>query len=67
MDQVWILKVFNISMDLSFCIFWIYKERATHDNEKIYEWACCDGETAEELEILLIDEISNKIRFMDSR
>lgn len=47
-----------MSMDLN---FWKYKEDAAHDNSKIYELACCDGKTVEELETLPINEIFNKI------
>ncbi len=41
--------------------FWKYKEEAAHDDQKIYELACCDGETAETLENLPIEEILKKI------
>ncbi|MDE7423427.1 MAG: hypothetical protein K2N51_07005 [Lachnospiraceae bacterium] len=47
-----------MSMDLN---FWKYKEEATHNNNRIYELACCDGKTVEELESLPIDEILKKI------
>ncbi len=47
-----------MSMDLN---FWKYKEGVVHDNKKIYELACCDGKTMEELENLPIDEIFKKI------
>ena len=47
-----------MSMDLN---FWKYKERVTHDDDRIYRQACCDGELLEELESLPIDEILNKI------
>ena len=46
-----------MSMDLN---FWKYKEGAIHDNDRIYKRACCDGEVAEELESLPIDEILKK-------
>lgn len=47
-----------MSMDLN---FWKYKEGAVHDDNRIYELACCDGETMEELESLPIDEIFKKV------
>lgn len=47
-----------MSVDLS---FWKYKKGAAHDNGRIYESACCDGETVEKLELLPIDDILAKI------
>lgn len=47
-----------MGMDLN---FWKYKEGAVHDDSKIYELACCDGELAEVLEPLPIDDILDKI------
>lgn len=47
-----------MSMDLN---FWKYKEGITHDDNRIYGRACCDGELVEELESLPIDEILNRI------
>ena len=47
-----------MSMDLN---FWKYKEGVPHDNNMVYELACCDGKTIEELENLPIDEILKKI------
>ena len=47
-----------MSMDLN---FWKYKEGVTHDNNRVYEQACCDGKPVEELERLPIDEILTKI------
>ncbi len=42
-------------------VFWKYKKGIAHNDNKIYELACCDGQTAEELEILPIDKILNKV------
>lgn len=47
-----------MSMDLN---FWKYKEGVAHDNDRIYEKACCDGQPVEELERLPIDEILTRI------
>ncbi len=47
-----------MSVDLN---FWKYKKGAVHDHSKVYELACCDGETVEGLESLPLDEILNKI------
>lgn len=47
-----------MSYDLN---FWKYKDGAIHDNQKIYESACCDGEISEALENLPIEDILNKI------
>lgn len=47
-----------MSMNLN---FWKYKEGAKHDDSRVYELACCDGKTVEELESLPIDEILKKI------
>lgn len=47
-----------MSYDLN---FWKYKEGAAHNNQKIYELACCDGETVDILENLPIEEILKKI------
>ena len=47
-----------MSMDLN---FWKYKEGAVHDNNKIYELACCDGKMVDGLEELLVNEIIEKI------
>lgn len=47
-----------MGMDLN---FWKYKEEATHNNNRIYELACCDGKTVEDLESLPIDEILKRI------
>ena len=47
-----------MSMDLN---FWKYKEGVIHDHKRIYESACCDGETMEELEPLPLDEIFRQI------
>lgn len=47
-----------MSMDLN---FWKYKEGVAHDHKRIYELACCDGETMEELETLPLDEIFRQI------
>ena len=47
-----------MSMDLN---FWKYKEGAVHDDDKIYELACCDGKRVEGLENLPINEITKKI------
>lgn len=52
-----------MSMDLS---FWKYKEGAVHDDTRVYELACCDGEAAEGLENLPIEEIIKKIAFVFS-
>lgn len=41
--------------------FWKYKEGITHDNDRIYKLACCEGKTMEELETLPINEIYQKI------
>ncbi len=41
--------------------FWKYKAGVPHDNGKVYEKVCCDGETLEELEDLPTDEILKKI------
>lgn len=50
--------MFKISLDLN---FWKYKEGVTHNNHKIYELACCNGETVEDLEILPIDIILKEV------
>lgn len=47
-----------MSYDLS---FWKYKEGAAHNNQQIYELACCDGETTDILESLPIKEIRKQI------
>lgn len=47
-----------MSMDLN---FWKYKEGAVHDDGRVYERACCDGERMEELEGLSIKEILKKV------
>lgn len=47
-----------MSYDLN---FWKYKEGVPHDNSKVYEHACCQGEELEELERLPVDEILNII------
>ena len=47
-----------MSVDLN---FWKYKEGVTHEDNRIYRQACCDGELIEELETLPIDEISDRI------
>ena len=47
-----------MSYDIS---FWKYKEGVTHDDNRIYEQACCDGKLIEELESLPIDEILTQI------
>ncbi len=47
-----------MSMDFN---FWKYKKGAAHDNNRVYELACCDGKIMEELESLPIDEIMKKI------
>ncbi len=47
-----------MSMDLN---FWKYKENAAHDNEMVYQTACCEGEWMDELETLPVDEILKKI------
>ena len=47
-----------MSYDIS---FWKYKEGVAHDDNRIYEQACCDGKLIEELESLPIDEILTKI------
>lgn len=41
--------------------FWKYKEGVVHDDNRIYEQACCDGKLMEELESLPIDEILTRI------
>lgn len=47
-----------MSMDLN---FWRYKKGTAHNHERVYEAACCDGESVEELESLPIGEILKKI------
>lgn len=47
-----------MSMDLN---FWRYKAGADHDNEAVYQTACCDGERMEVLESLPISEIMEKV------
>lgn len=47
-----------MSMDLN---FWRYKENTVHDHEAVYQTACCDGDTMEELEVLPVDEILKKV------
>lgn len=47
-----------MSVDLD---FWRYKEGADHDNDKVYNSACCDGEAVEGLEKLPIKDILKKI------
>lgn len=47
-----------MSMDLN---FWKYREGVAHNNSKVYEMACCDGEIVEELETLSINEILEKV------
>lgn len=47
-----------MSMDLD---FWKYKDQAEHDDEKVYQTACCDGESVEELETLPVGDILKKI------
>lgn len=47
-----------MSMDLD---FWKYKDKAEHDDEKVYQTACCDGEAVEELETLPVGDILKKI------
>lgn len=41
--------------------FWKYKAGVPHDNGKVYEKVCCNGEVLEELEELPINEILKKI------
>lgn len=41
--------------------FWKYKEGAVHNDIKVYETACCDGEIFDGLEDLPIDEITGTI------
>ncbi len=52
-----------MSMDLS---FWKYKKDAVHDDTRVYELACCNGEVVEGLENLPIEEIIKKIAFVFS-
>ena len=47
-----------MSYDLN---FWKYKEHTVHDNQKIYDKACCNGEIVETLENLPIEEILKKV------
>ena len=47
-----------MSVELS---FWKYKGGAAHEDGKIYELACCDGETVEGLETLPIEDILQKL------
>ena len=47
-----------MSMDLD---FWKYREGAVHNDSRIYETACCDGEISEDLETLPIKEILEKV------
>lgn len=47
-----------MSMDLS---FWKYKKDAVHDDTRVYELACCNGEVVEGLENLPIEEIIKKL------
>ncbi|MBD5469314.1 MAG: hypothetical protein HDR21_14385 [Lachnospiraceae bacterium] len=41
--------------------FWKYKEGVAHDNDRVYESACCDGKIVEGLESLPIDDIFKKV------
>lgn len=43
-----------MSLDLN---FWRYKEGAVHDDSRVYEAACCDGEALDILEDLPIGDI----------
>lgn len=47
-----------MSMDLN---FWKYKDKAAHNDESVYQTACCDGELVEELEVLPIEEILQRV------
>ena len=47
-----------MSLDLN---FWKYKEGVTHNDSKVYETACCDGEIFDGLEDLPVDEIISNI------
>lgn len=53
-----------MSLDLN---FWRYQDGAAHDDAKVYETACCCGETVNGLETLPIQEILREIagRFSD--
>ena len=48
----------RMSLDLN---FWKYKEGVTHNDSKVYETACCDGEIFDGLEALPIDKIIRTI------
>lgn len=47
-----------MSMDLS---FWRYKDSIAHNNETVYQTACCNGKLMEELESLPIDKILERV------
>ena len=47
-------------MSVDFC-FWQYKKNEVHNDSKVYELACCDGEIVDGLENLPIDEILKKV------
>ena len=47
-----------MSYDLN---FWRYREGATHNHDKVYTAACCDGEVLPELEELPIGDILQRI------
>lgn len=41
--------------------FWRYKENTVHNDEEVYQAACCNGKYLRELEILPVDKILQKI------
>lgn len=47
-----------MSMDID---FWKYKKGAIHNDTKVYETACCDGEVMDILEAIPVDDILKKI------
>ena len=47
-----------MSLDLD---FWRYKQDIAHDDSRVYQTACCDGERLEDFEDLPVKEILQKI------
>ncbi len=47
-----------MSVDLD---FWRYKDGVEHQNDIVYQTACCDGKLMESLDFLPIDQILKKI------
>ncbi len=46
-----------MSVDLD---FWRYKDGVEHQNDIVYQTACCDGKLMESLDFLPIDQILKK-------